>query len=282
MSRNRPELKAPPELYYDEMEAKRYSRNNHMVDVQRGLAARCLELLHLPEDTGPLMILDVGCGSGLSGEVIEEAGHFMIGMDISPAMLEIARHKEFEGDLFLWDMGHGVSFRPGTFDGVISVSAVQWLCNSDTKHNKISRRMKAFFDSLYAALKRGGRAALQFYPQNAQQIELLTRFAMQSGFTGGVVVDYPNSTKAKKYYMCLFAGQQIHQQGVALPPRPNLSHVQVEFERRRKERHSRNNRAVKGSRQWIKNKKQSLRAQGKDVRPTTRRTGRLRNNKKFF
>jgi 18S rRNA (guanine1575-N7)-methyltransferase len=30
--------------------------------------------------------------------------------------------------------------------------------------------------------------------------------AMKAGFTGGLVVDYPNSTKAKKYFLCLFAG----------------------------------------------------------------------------
>lgn len=29
------------------------------------------------------------------------------------------------------DLGHGLPFRPGTFDGAISISAVQWLCNAD-------------------------------------------------------------------------------------------------------------------------------------------------------
>lgn len=26
---------------------------------------------------------------------------------------------------------------------------------------------------------------------------------LRAGFTGGLVIDYPNSTKAKKYYLCL-------------------------------------------------------------------------------
>ena len=30
-------------------------------------------------------------------------------------------------------------------------------------------------------------------------MELITQQAMRAGFTGGVLVDYPNSTKAKKY-----------------------------------------------------------------------------------
>lgn len=69
---------------------------------------------------------------------------------------------------------------------------------------------------------------LQFYPESPEQIEMLTTAATRCGFTGGVVVDYPNrcvveayccppnlathtvtlssSTKARKHYLCLFAG----------------------------------------------------------------------------
>eukprot|EP00808_Paulinella_micropora_P005928 g24606.t1 len=36
---------------------------------------------------------------------------------------------------------------------------------------------------------------------------LITQAAMRAGFSGGLVVDYPNSTKAKKYFLCLFAGE---------------------------------------------------------------------------
>lgn len=39
---------------------------------------------------------------------------------------------------------------------------------------------------------------LQFYPENGEQLEMLTSAALRSGFGGGVVVDFPNSTKAKK------------------------------------------------------------------------------------
>lgn len=54
-----------------------------------------------------------------------------VGFDISPAMLEVAADREAEGDLCLHDMGHGMPIRPGTFDGAISISALQWLCNAD-------------------------------------------------------------------------------------------------------------------------------------------------------
>lgn len=56
------------------------------MDVQTQCTVRALELLSLPEDT-PSLLLDLGCGSGLSGEVLTENGHEWIGLDISQAML---------------------------------------------------------------------------------------------------------------------------------------------------------------------------------------------------
>jgi len=32
---------------------------------------------------------------------------------------------------------------------------------------------------------------------------MITSAAMKSGFSGGLVIDYPNSTKAKKYYLVI-------------------------------------------------------------------------------
>ena len=92
----------------------------------------------------------------ISGQAIEEAGHYWVGCDISKSMLNVAAESELTllpliytltytyihihtyihiyihkgdsdtGDLVEADMGQGLPFRPGTFDGVISISAIQW------------------------------------------------------------------------------------------------------------------------------------------------------------
>ena len=97
---------------------------------------RALELLNLPPDE-PAFLLDIGCGSGLSGEILDEEGYLWVGVDIAPSMLgesvyfvrlhvrrlnsreEVALEREVEGDLFLQDIGQGFGFRPGSFDGAI-------------------------------------------------------------------------------------------------------------------------------------------------------------------
>lgn len=111
-----------------------------------------------------------------------------------------------DGDLILGDMGQGMPFKAGSFDGAISISALQWLCNADKNTHDPSKRLYKFFSTLFSCLSRSARAVFQFYPENSEQIELITTQATKAGFYGGVVVDFPNSTKAKKYFLVLMIG----------------------------------------------------------------------------
>jgi 18S rRNA (guanine1575-N7)-methyltransferase len=90
-------------------------------------------MLAIPKSS-PRLLLDIGCGSGISGSVLSQKGHMWLGLDISKAMLDVAADREeVEGDLIHSDMGHGFGFRSGTFDGAVSVSALQWLCSAEKK-----------------------------------------------------------------------------------------------------------------------------------------------------
>ncbi|AIN97742.2 methyltransferase-like protein [Leishmania panamensis] len=301
----RPELENPPEVFYNATEARRYTLSTRVRRIQRDMTLRALELLNLPKDdattaTGvncSALLLDIGSGSGLSGDVLTEQGHVWIGVDISCDMLRIAKEDElvyydmgaaqktveteeafltsssnarFDASHVKWgliaseddqeevglseekkggdgedddgasgersssaaagsgaapgphmvevlqnDIGAGLPFRPGTFDGCISISVLQWLCHSTKKGEVPQRRLMALFQSLYNALRRGAKAIFQFYPSDPEQVHLITRAAMKCGFNGGVVVDFPHSARAKKYYLVLQAGQA---QGGFVPP----------------------------------------------------------------
>ncbi|XP_039971062.1 probable 18S rRNA (guanine-N(7))-methyltransferase isoform X1 [Bactrocera neohumeralis] len=271
----RPEHLAPPEIFYNDDEAKKYSANTRIIEIQIEMAERAYELLTLNEDE-QCLILDIGCGSGLSGSVLEDNEHIWVGVDISKSMLDIAVERDVAGDLVLTDMGDGMPFRPGTFDGAISISALQWLCNADKSTHNPHKRLYKFFSTLFSCLTRTARAVFQFYPENADQIEMVTSQAMKAGFYGGLVVDYPNSTKAKKYFLVLMTG------GTTPMPKALGSEEEekrINYIKKRDMCREARGKPMKKSREWILAKKERRRRQGRDTRPDTKYTGRKRSGK---
>jgi len=275
----RPEHQAPPEIFYGVDEAAKYSNNTRIMTIQSEMSDRALELLALPDDV-PCYLLDLGCGSGLSGECIEDQGHYWVGMDIAPAMLAIAQERETdEGDVLLADLGEGLPFRAGSFDGAISISALQWLCNRDKSYHKPGKRLYTFFSTLYASLSRGSRAVFQFYPESPDQIELITTQSMRAGFTGGVLIDYPNSAKAKKFFLVLMTGGSQPMPQALGVEEENSTHA-AKFEQRERIKRIRNaGKGAKNVREWIKDKKERNRKKGREVRPDSKFTGRKRKTK---
>ncbi|KAF5389842.1 hypothetical protein D9757_003694 [Collybiopsis confluens] len=285
---SRPELQAPPEIYYGDAEAKKYTKNTRNQQIQSSMTYRALELLNLPPEE-PAFLLDIGCGSGLSGEILDEEGYIWTGVDIAPSMLEVALEREVEGDLFLQDIGQGFGFRPGSFDGAISISVLQWLLNAETSHPTSSppHRLSRFFTTLHSALRNPSRAVFQFYPSSDDQIQLITSIAKKAGFGGGVVIDYPNSNKARKVFLCLFIGQQQQQQqmpeGLDGEEGDEVDgHARVRFEKRRardlkKDKNGKRKSQKAVDRDWILRKKELYRKRGKETVPRDSRfTGRKR------
>ena len=58
-SSKRPELQAPPEVYYDEVEAGKYLHNSRMIDVQAQMPERALQMLKLPPGRPCLLLVHV-------------------------------------------------------------------------------------------------------------------------------------------------------------------------------------------------------------------------------
>jgi 18S rRNA (guanine1575-N7)-methyltransferase len=320
---SRPELTGHASLFYNNKEAKKYDSSSRMIGVQREITERAIELLRL-DSSKPSFVLDVGCGSGLSGKVLEEHGHVWVGCDVSRDMLEVANERferkrldaqnharklngeeienEMEessseesgdedeggkiastGDLMHHDMGTGLPFRPATFDGCISISALQWLCYSNSKGQIPKRRLMRFFSSLYQVLRRGARAVLQFYPETAEQAILISECAAKVGFAGGIVVDYPNSTKAKKHYLVLSfdraykAPNGLTVEGSLLQDdNENQTSVRVDKMHNQKAKRVHKKKGGGKSKEWILQKKSMQRKKGKDVRPDTKYTARKR------
>ncbi len=237
---------------------------------------RALELLSL---TSPSLILDIGCGSGLSGEILsnvdpQDGGpHVWVGMDISASMLDVALQREVDGDLMLADIGQGVPFRAGSFDAAISISAIQWLCNAESSDVSPQGRLARFFNGLYASLRRGGRAVCQFYPKNEAQKTMISAAAIKAGFGAGILEDDPGTKNSKLYLVLTVGGGDV--QGDITGVVRGMSDVDV-VDARRKSRENKKREERKGSKAWITRKKEQMERKGKIVKPSSKYTGRRR------
>lgn len=237
------------------------------------MTRRALELLDLDS---PSLILDVGCGSGLSGEILssvpeDEGGpHVWVGMDVSASMLDIALQRDVEGDLLLADIGQGVPFRAGAFDAAISISAIQWLCNAESSETSPEGRLSRFFNGLYASLKRGGKAVCQFYPKNDKQRNMITQAAVKAGFGAGILEDDPETKNVKVYLVLTVGGVGGDITGVV----KGMDGVDVLDSRARGK--AGKGDIKKGSRAWILKKKEQMERKGKVVKATSKYTGRKR------
>jgi len=252
------------------------------------MAERCIQLLNLPDH--PCLILDIGCGSGLSGEMLSEYEHMWVGMDISEHMLNVAVSKKVDGDVYLNDMGQGFKFRPGIFDGCISVSVLQWIFVASRKDQNPYKRIHVFFQSLYTCLAAGARAIFQFYPDGPEQLEKVISAAMKAAFKAAVIVDYPDSKRRKKIYLVLCAGDgdlsnikpltsKLEEEGEDEMEEEKTERLDVLSKRSKKiqKHHFKNEKPTVKSKKWILNKKERQRRQGKDVRKDTKYSGRKRN-----
>jgi 18S rRNA (guanine1575-N7)-methyltransferase len=270
---------SPPELHYNDSEARKYTTSSRIQNIQASMTNRALELLDLDS---PSMILDIGCGSGLSGEILtavkpEDGGpHIWVGMDISASMLDIALQRDVEGDLMLADIGQGVPFRAGSFDAAISISAIQWLCNAESSDVSATGRLSRFFNGLYASLKRGGRAVCQFYPKNEQQRTMISGAAIKAGFGAGILEDDPGTKNSKLYLVLTVGGSAAEGNGGDITGVvKGMDNVDI-VDARRKHTEKGRREVKKGSKAWIISKKEQMERKGKVVKASSKYTGRKR------
>jgi predicted TPR repeat methyltransferase len=77
---------------------------------------------HAAQDS--LDILDIGCGTGLAGALVRPLAGKLVGVDLSPAMLEKARAKEIYDRLDQADLVSFMSENQGSYDAVLGAAAL--------------------------------------------------------------------------------------------------------------------------------------------------------------
>ncbi len=181
--------------YYGKEEALKYESSSGMKKVQFEVTSRAIELLGL--DGGK--VLDVGCGTGFSLEVLKENGFEVFGVDLAEEMVKIAKSKGFEvklGSMLELD------YADECFDGLISISAMQWISGNNA--DEVVENYKTVAAEMFRVLKTNGKGVIQFYPQSKGEFELWVKCFKFVGFKVETVVDEGTShQKGNKKFILL-------------------------------------------------------------------------------
>ena len=98
-------------------------------------------------------VLDLGCGTGMLLSELTRRSEFVVGVDTSPEMLELARGREGSAELVLADADH-LPFADRSFDAVVSVTLLQNMPAPATTVREAARVLKPGGIAIMTTLKR--------------------------------------------------------------------------------------------------------------------------------
>ncbi len=86
----------------------------------------------VPRPLAGLTVLDAGCGSGAQCEWLLDQGADVVGIDLSPAMVEESRRRcAGRGRLLVADLAHPLPLEPRSVDGITCSLALHYLRDWD-------------------------------------------------------------------------------------------------------------------------------------------------------
>jgi 2-polyprenyl-3-methyl-5-hydroxy-6-metoxy-1,4-benzoquinol methylase len=91
-------------------------------------------------DSKPLLILDIGCGTGLNAGILKKMGHDIKGIDVSEAGVDKFVSEGFEGKVA--DASESIPYEDETFDLVYASEIIEHVADTESLLREINRVLK--------------------------------------------------------------------------------------------------------------------------------------------
>jgi len=204
-----------PQFPYDYLGAKaeEYNELQWMERNQKKTTLECVEYLFDQKlgstdikDFSNYLILDLGCGTGFSTEVLVDLGFNVIAIDLLMDMLEKAYHKkELFSDinvleLILANMVN-LPFKPSIFHYIISVSAYNFITYKKITQSEIKKTLDYTANYLNKCLKKNGRIVIEFYPNSEKELDLFVSSFTGNKFDGYFIKNNPHQKGGKTFLL---------------------------------------------------------------------------------
>ncbi|MHA1646210.1 MAG: class I SAM-dependent methyltransferase, partial [Promethearchaeota archaeon] len=115
------EFAGDPLLFYTKERVAEYARSKALMRIQEGITKRALKIVEIQP---PARILDLGMGCGYASAYLQMQHYDTVGIDLNHDFLSfysIPELNPIQADM------RQFTFRPETFDMILSISAVQWI-----------------------------------------------------------------------------------------------------------------------------------------------------------
>ncbi len=197
--------KRPTIHAYFGTEAEEYGHSKWMKRNQQKTARYSMILLESEQLGGKLLhpldeqkILDIGCGTGYSSEIISSTGSRVIGIEISPDMIyQIDKNSAIHP--ILADMRY-IPLRDSKINHAISISAFNFASEGGRTEEDFLTGIERSIIEVARNLSENGRVVIEFYPTQ-KELEIFMKFLKQHHFTGGLLIENQGTKKEKKYLL---------------------------------------------------------------------------------
>ena len=95
---------------------------------------------YIPNGTCLPKVIDLGCGTGLSGQAFKDISDYLAGIDISRNMLKQAKEKKIYDDLFLGDLCEELLKLTDSFDLFIAADVMIYIGNLETIFKTVNNK----------------------------------------------------------------------------------------------------------------------------------------------
>ena len=152
------------------------------------------------------LILDLGCGTGFSSEILSENGFKVIGIDILSYMLLKARKKkkkikEYRGIEFVLADINCLPIRKNSIDHIISISSYNFIIHGMENYGEKVKLLHDTARYLYNILKTKGRIIIEFYPKDDKELKIFNKSFTNNGFEGFMVKNNPNQKSGQTFLL---------------------------------------------------------------------------------
>ena len=153
------------------------------------------------DNNKPFIILDLGCGTGFSSEILVTNEYRVVGVDIQNDMIKFANQKRKllkNLELILADINY-LPLKNNSVDHIISISAYNFIIHNSHSLREKRKTLNNTAKYLNKLLKKKGRVIIELYPESDEELDLFTLSFTKNGFKGFKIKDNPKQKSGQTF-----------------------------------------------------------------------------------